>query len=77
MKRAPMAILAVALLLGAAGDARAVVTDWTIDHLPVLLGETITCQAAFGPPNIQIQSFAWESQGSKKAAASPRGRIST
>lgn len=64
-----MAILVAGILFGAAGSARAIVTDWTIDHLPVLLGERITCQAAFANPIVQIQSYKWEVQGIAKNGA--------
>lgn len=63
MRRRLISVLATCFLLWPAGESRAVVTDWYIDHSPVLLGQDITCTAQFALPNYQIQSFTWEIQG--------------
>lgn len=63
MLRSSVAILAVGVLLGAVGDSRAVVTDFTVDHLPVLLGELAGFQSVQSQPNHPVISYKWEVQG--------------
>ncbi len=39
--------------------AQAILTDWTIDHLPIALGEGVTFTAVEDGKNV-IQNYSWE-----------------